>query len=483
MKPPSNADRDLRARAEARLAELQRTQPADGAEMQKLVHELRVHQVELELQNEELAAARDRAEAAQAALHQSEAELVKHRDHLAERVAERTRELEVAKAAAEAANLAKSRFLANMSHEIRTPMNVILGLTGLLRKHGASGRQADYLGRIDLAGQHLLALIDEILDMAQIEAGRLVLAEIDFAPAQVIEQVRALVTDLAESKGVTLQVDCVAMPAQLRGDPTRLRQVLLNYANNAVKFTERGSIVLRARLLEVQAADVLLRFEVQDTGIGIAPEAQARLFSPFEQADNSTTRQYGGTGLGLALVKRLAGLMGGTVGVDSAPGRGSLFWFTARLGRAAKVGAGGTAQPGAAQRGTDAMQSVKRDFRGRRILLVDDDRFSRLATAGLLRELGLVVELADNGEDALAKSAAAPYALILMDVQMPGMDGLEATRQLRSQPGGHDTPVIALTANVFESDLKACLAAGMNDFLTKPVMPERLAAILLRYLR
>lgn len=268
------------------------------------------------------------------------------------------------------------------------------------------------------------------------------------------------------------------VPRHLLGDPTRLTQALLNYANNAIKFTKTGQITLRADVFEEDAESVRIRFEVQDTGIGITPEAQARLFSAFEQADSSTTREYGGTGLGLAITKRLAGLMNGDVGVSSTPGVGSTFWFTARLGRSNDFGT--QQQPSL---GVDEAEATLREqFSGRRILLVEDEPINQMVAEELLATTGLIVDTAENGLIAVEKARKTPYALILMDMQMPQMDGLEATRQIRQLPGLQAVPILAMTANAFSDDRENCLDAGMNDFLAKPVVPERFYESLIRWL-
>ncbi|MBN8477264.1 response regulator [Sulfuritalea sp.] len=379
---------------------------------------------------------------------------------------------------AQAANVAKSAFLANMSHEIRTPMNAILGMVSIIRRAGVTAAQEDRLEKIDRAGAHLLDVINAILDISKIEAGKFLIEETSVNVAGIAAEVTSMLFDRAKAKGLQLTMETESFPENLLGDPTRLQQALLNYATNAIKFTEAGSVTLRVGMESEAADSVLVRFEVHDTGIGIDPSAAARLFSTFEQADNSTTRKYGGTGLGLAITGRLAELMGGAAGVDSVPGKGSSFWFTAKL----KRGRPGPAADAPARAGASAEQRLQHEFAGRRILLVEDDMVNREVALMLLEGTGLVIDSAEDGDIAVDMAARKAYSLILMDMQMPTMGGIEATHAIRASATGRTVPIIAMTANAFAEDRARCIEAGMNDFISKPVNPNALFEMILKWL-
>jgi len=368
---------------------------------------------------------------------------------------------------AEISAQAKSDFLAMMSHEMRTPLNGIIGMTAVLLSRGLSEHERDCVETIRHSGEVLLAIIDEVLDLSKIEAGRLQLECADFQPAAVIGDALQVVECAAARKPLKLAI-CIepGMPGFVRGDSVRVRQILLNLLSNAIKFTAAGKIDLHASVKSMNGGGYELFFSVTDDGIGISEAQQQKLFQPFSQASASTTRQFGGTGLGLTICKKLAELMGGSIGVKSRLGQGSCFWFTIRV-----LASEGEAIP-LQSRTPLAMPAAAKPFR---LLLVDDNKINQKVALMMLKKLGYEADLARNGHEALKAIESRHYDLVLMDCIMPEMDGLEATRLLRSSGGiTASVPVIAMTANAFAEDREACLAAGMNDYLSKPVRETEL---------
>jgi len=445
-------------------------------------------------------------------LRDSERRLQAYGEHLEETVKGRTRELEEANRAilghageleqlseqlrrraqeAEAATTAKTNFLANMSHEIRTPLHAVIGFAHLARRHAESPRQRDFIDKISSASNHLLAIINDILDLSKIEAGMITLDAADVALGAVMERAVALVADRAREKSLRLDLDKAGVgDVAVRTDGTRLTQLLLNYLANAIKFTDAGAVTLSGRIVGETADDLTLRFEVRDTGIGISPERQTILFHPFVQVDDSSSRRFGGTGLGLAINKKIAALMGGDAGLVSVPGLGSTFWATVTLRKASapRIGAPrveSSQSPSASDEtraGASAESRLANLHRGARILLVEDSPINREVAFELLAAPGLDVAIAESGREAVGMAQHAHYDAVLMDVQMPDLDGMEATRAIRKLPGWASTPILALSANAFAEDRAVCLEAGMNDHIAKPVDPETLYEALCRWL-
>jgi two-component system sensor histidine kinase/response regulator len=376
---------------------------------------------------------------------------------------------------AEEANRSKSDFLANMSHEIRTPMNAIIGLSHLCLQTHLNEKQRDYVSKVHYSARALLSIINDILDFSKIEAGKLDLENTDFSLQNNLANIDSLIGHLAREKGLEFDMYVAPeVPKFLWGDAARLRQVLLNLAGNAVKFTQQGAITIYITAKNTMQDKVELEFCVQDTGIGISEAQTAHLFQPFNQADSSTSRKFGGTGLGLAICKRLVEMMGGELWVKSEPNKGSRFYFTALFGIGHEFE---TSDAPDAE-----LIEARKQLKGREILLVEDNPFNQQVAKELLEKIGVTVSLANNGNDALEQLNHHHFDIVLMDIQMPVMDGFEATRLIRANPAISTQCIIAMTANAMAEDRQRCLSAGMNDFITKPIAPDLLYTTLAKWI-
>jgi signal transduction histidine kinase/ActR/RegA family two-component response regulator len=401
-------------------------------------------------------------------------------DELELKVAQRTQELARARDAAEQASRAKGAFLASISHEIRTPMHAIVGLAEVLQRESNDPQVRNRLALVEQASDHLLALVNNVLDISKIESGKFELAAVEMRIGDVFTRVLSMLQEQAQRKGLTLAAELdVDASHRVVGDPTRLAQVLLNFAGNALKYTETGTVTLRCHPIEGGVQRSMFRFEVQDTGVGVAPADQARIFEPFEQGDDATAAARSGSGLGLAINRLLVRAMGGEVGMQSTPGQGSLFWFTARLPPAPVAALARDPVDEVDAAGTDRLRA---SLAGARLLVVDDNEVNRIIACAQLNMLGLEPDQAEDGLQAVEMASRATYDLILMDVHMPVLDGIEATRRIRAIDRYRNTPIIAVTADAFTADRQRVLDAGMSDHLAKPLPTQQLHEALAKWL-
>jgi signal transduction histidine kinase len=459
----------LRPKAEARLRERGSTA---GGWSGATPHELDLYRMELEMQNEALQELRVEAETAMSCL----AEINGRLEGL---VTTRTEQLVSALRKAEQNSREKSRFLSTMSHELRTPLSAIMGMTSLASRLATNPEQKRYFEIVERSLRDLHGILNDVLDVSRIEAGKISLKVARLELTGIFEGVQSLMASKASEKGLQLVFElppqCARLP--LMGDDLRLRQVLINLVGNAAKFTELGSIHVRCMPAERGEHELRLRFEIEDTGPGIGAEDQKRLFLPFEQLDSSITRTQGGSGLGLAISKELVTVMGGSIGVVSEAGKGSLFWFEIPLAVGAEILA-----PAGHPGGVDPEAAIRAGHAGSRVLVVEDDLINQELLRVLLERSGLRVDVAGTGSQALLAARSVGYELILMDLRMPVMDGFDATREIRALPGYREAPIIALTADVFEEDRRRCFEAGMDAHLGKPVEPSLLFATVLEWL-